>query len=110
MISAAAFPADVTVKVTPPTQRTDGTALLASEICCYNIWRGTKQDGSDRKYLGQITAATLSYTDKSVVPGSYFYFATTVADTESDISNAVAITIAKSKAQPPVISVSVTAP
>jgi hypothetical protein len=112
LICGQALAADVTVKVTPPTQYADGSALPITSVCAVGIFgAATKADASDRKYLGQTLVGVPAYTDKAVPVGTYFYFATAIADSgESDISNGVQITIAKSKALPPVISVSVSAP
>lgn len=83
---------------TPPTQNTDGTPLPDADIASYNIFCNAVLLGN-----APNTGGTDTWTSPPLPAGSYDCHATTVAISgeESDASNAVNFTVAKSKPEAP---------
>jgi len=90
---------DIPLSWTAPTQNIDNTPI--STICCYNVYRGTRSDMSDRVFLKQVTG--LTYTDPAVKAGTWYYAVTAVTSLESDLSNIVQKVVAQPKPQAPVL-------
>ncbi len=64
---------DVTLSISDPTTRADGTALAASDLASINIWR---TDGSAAAVMvGTLSplASPLTFTDNNVSVGSHGY-------------------------------------
>jgi len=91
---------------TPPTQNTDGSPLLDSEISAYNIFCAESAAAS-ATLLGTVTNTgnTNQWTspDGSLPPGTYDCFATTLRNdgAESGRSNTVNFTVPVSTPEPP---------
>jgi hypothetical protein len=90
----------------PPTQNTDGSPLLDSEIAAYNIFC-KETAASAPTLLGTVTNTgnTTQWTspDGSLPPGTYDCHATTIRNdgVESGDSNTVNFTVPASTPEPP---------
>ena len=90
----------------PPTQNTDGSPLIDSEIASYNIFCA-EVAASSATLLGTVTNVgnTQQWTspDGSLPPGTYDCFATTVRNdgVESVRSNTVNFSVPQATPDPP---------
>jgi len=91
---------------TPPTQNTDGSPLIDSEIASYNIFCA-EVNAPSATLLGTVTNTgnTSQWTspDGSLPPGTYDCFATTVRNdgAESGRSNTVNFSVPQATPDPP---------
>lgn len=91
---------------TPPTQNTDGSPLIDSEIASYNIFCA-EVNATQATLLGTVTNTgnTNQWTspDGSLPPGTYDCFATTVRNdgAESGRSNTINFSVPQATPDPP---------
>lgn len=66
---------NVTVTISPPASRTDGTPLAPTDIGSYSVFRS---DGTNNVLVGTVPSSTspLVVVDTNVPVGSYTYTAT----------------------------------
>lgn len=97
---------------TAPTTRTDASALPASQIKGFNVYRASTAAGlAAAPILGTITGATCSYTDTTAPNALTFYAISAVdlANVESVKSNPVSLNLSAPSAPTNVVATVVTA-
>lgn len=92
---------NVVVKITPPVERTDGSAASAADISAVRIYRGI--GSAEPVVIAEIPLpASLTFKDLDVAPGVYTYGVSLLdkqtPPVESALSNEVTVTIAEDKA------------
>jgi len=99
LIAGTVFADTNTLTWVNPTQYTDGTPFAS--LCCVNIYRGAKADGSDALFLIQIKGIPASYADLNMAPGTYCYKVQAISSKAGDVYSDFSAVACKTVIVPP---------
>ncbi len=101
--------ADVPINLswTTPTENTDNTPI--GVICCYNMYKGTKADGSDLKWFKQVSGTVHTDTE-TIISNTTSCFTVAAVTTITGVASNVVCKTAPAVVVPPVVVSSAKAP
>jgi hypothetical protein len=92
------FSATVTLKWTPPTQNTDGSAL--TDLDHYTVYLGT--DPAHWLSIGTISPGATAYTTPALLEGTYFFAVTSTNAAKQESANSATVSAIIAKPGPKV--------